>query len=137
MKASEIAAKRKEIKSFKSTVIAATVFIILFLLAAIIGGNASAQTVTYKKDTISYHQCGATTQKGTPCKIMVPAGKTYCHFHDKPKVDPAAGKTIYEGPRGGHYYLELNPDGKTYKKVYIHTSQPAIKSYEYTAKKTG
>lgn len=99
----------------------ATAFLFI-CLAFLFRGTASAQTQVYARDTISYHQCGALTQKGTPCKITVPKGTEHCHFHNQPKADPAAGKTIYVGPRGGHYYLVDQPDG-TIKKVYIQVQQ--------------
>lgn len=110
----------RNITTAKSTVLAVTVFAIIIIWAICFSNSASAQTKAPVKDTVSYHPCGATTQKGTPCKIMVKNGTKYCHHHDQPKVDPAAGKTIYEGPKGGHYYLKDMPDG-TVKKVYIKT----------------
>ena len=108
-------------KKIASSIIAASVIALIAIWAFCFSGTASAQTV-YIKDTVSYHQCGATTQKGTPCKILVKNGTKYCYHHNKPTVptDPTDGKTIYEGPRGGHYYLETTADG-TIKKVYIKT----------------
>ena len=117
----------RNITAAKSTGLAVTVFAIIIIWAICSGNSASAQTKapvpqtkTYVKDTVSYHQCGAITQKGTPCKIMVKNGTKYCYHHDQPKVNLAEGKTIYEGPKGGHYYLKEAADG-TVKKVYIKT----------------
>lgn len=65
-------------------------------------------------------QCIAITKKGSRCKRTAASGSLYCWQHQKKEVtgksysSDSGERTIYTGPRGGHYYY--NSKGH---KVYI------------------